>query len=216
MGRFYYGDICGKFWFACQSSDDAVNLGGNTDLLYRFRICDCEYNFKEKHGDTLDLFNKDYCTSCFSSYEEHLAAVLDEKKSYEAEYGADADAYRYTNLNNVWYLKEDEIVFHFDEKEHLSTVENSILVMEYQVGKYIGEFRFLEDSCRFEYNLEFSPLFRKKFDSIPQNKNEQTIEDKANLAFKNRTEQLIARYCLAKQIFHCLSEHGSCTFYAET
>jgi len=27
MGRYYSGDIEGKFWFACQSSDDADNFG---------------------------------------------------------------------------------------------------------------------------------------------------------------------------------------------
>jgi len=31
MGRFYHGDIEGKFWFAIQSSDDASFFGGNEE-----------------------------------------------------------------------------------------------------------------------------------------------------------------------------------------
>ena len=41
MGRYYSGDIEGKFWFACQSSDDADNFGvvgtpPNDTLHYNF------------------------------------------------------------------------------------------------------------------------------------------------------------------------------------
>ena len=215
MGRFYYGDICGKFWFACQPSDDATDLGGDMELMYRFYVCGCEYNFIEKLDDAQEVYNEDYCSSCFSSYKEHLEAVLDEKQCYEEDYGDDADTRKYKNLNNVWYWNEDEVFFQFDKNTHLPFIKESIETMEHQVGKYIGEFRFLEDSCRFEYQFDFSPLYHNKFDSIPHSKKQQTIEDKAKISFKKRIDGIIARYCLAKQIFHCLSEHGSCTFYAE-
>jgi len=33
MGRYYSGDIEGKFWFAVQSSDDASNFGGAEEML---------------------------------------------------------------------------------------------------------------------------------------------------------------------------------------
>jgi len=33
MGRFYSGDIEGKFWFAVQDSDDAGHFGGTMDYL---------------------------------------------------------------------------------------------------------------------------------------------------------------------------------------
>lgn len=33
MGRYYSGDIEGKFWFGVQSSDDAVNFGGAEEML---------------------------------------------------------------------------------------------------------------------------------------------------------------------------------------
>jgi hypothetical protein len=34
MGRYYNGDIEGKFWFAVQSSDDASFFGGSEDEVY--------------------------------------------------------------------------------------------------------------------------------------------------------------------------------------
>jgi hypothetical protein len=34
MGRYYSGDIEGKFWFGVQSSDDASSLGGYPEYVY--------------------------------------------------------------------------------------------------------------------------------------------------------------------------------------
>ena len=42
MGRFYSGDIEGKFWFGVQDSDDIKNLvtiKGNND--YSWKVCNC-------------------------------------------------------------------------------------------------------------------------------------------------------------------------------
>ena len=33
MGRYYSGDIEGKFWFAVQGSDDAIHFGGTHDYI---------------------------------------------------------------------------------------------------------------------------------------------------------------------------------------
>ena len=70
MGRFYMGDIEGKFWFAVQSSNDADNFGvlGRDErdgLYYKFKVKDLE-NIKKgiikcksnlgKYEKLLDLF----------------------------------------------------------------------------------------------------------------------------------------------------------------
>ena len=39
MGRYYYGDINGKFWFGVQSSTDASNFGGEAEELYCWSCC---------------------------------------------------------------------------------------------------------------------------------------------------------------------------------
>lgn len=36
MGRYYYGDIEGKFWFAVQSSEAPSRFGGTIELSYSF------------------------------------------------------------------------------------------------------------------------------------------------------------------------------------
>jgi hypothetical protein len=36
MGRHYYGDIEGKFWFAVQSSEAPSRFGGTIELSYSF------------------------------------------------------------------------------------------------------------------------------------------------------------------------------------
>ena len=44
MGRYYSGDINGKFWFGVQSSDDADHFGGE-----RVEPSYIEYSFDESH-----------------------------------------------------------------------------------------------------------------------------------------------------------------------
>lgn len=50
MGRYYQGDIEGKFWFGVQSSDDANNFGGS------------EIELQDDGGEVMELeyfFNKE-------------------------------------------------------------------------------------------------------------------------------------------------------------
>ncbi len=70
MGRYYEGDIEGKFWFACQSSDDGEFFGAKesnpqfteyyintSDLdLVLHGIRECKVNL----GDNVRLFHKAY------------------------------------------------------------------------------------------------------------------------------------------------------------
>jgi len=68
MGRYYSGDIEGKFWFAIQGSDDASFFGGEVSepnyLNYYFGkedIKDLEEGIrkcKEELGDNLDKLEK--------------------------------------------------------------------------------------------------------------------------------------------------------------
>lgn len=61
MGRYYHGDIEGKFWFALQSSDSASRFGGET-----YEPSVINYHFGE----------------------EHLAEVLEEIKNIEDKLGS--------------------------------------------------------------------------------------------------------------------------------
>lgn len=49
MGRYYSGDIEGKFWFALQSSDAASRFGGH---MYEPQFIN--YHFNEEHLDEVN------------------------------------------------------------------------------------------------------------------------------------------------------------------
>lgn len=198
MGRYYHGDISGKFWFGIQPSDDASQLGGKLDLVYRYYVCGCEYDYKSnrKNNKTQTDTSRDYCMDCYGSYEEHAQAMTEEC-SLTIE-GIEGN----TDEPILWHLVENEIHFTFEEKIHLPFLEEFIQTSQEKVGKYIDSFHFLENTASFEYDFDFSPLFHQEFDGKKQE--------------KHQTQELMARLCLAKQVFYCLKTHGFCSFYAET
>ena len=72
MGRFYYGDIEGKFWVAIQPSNDIENIVDvDPEPLFVWKICNCEAIINESQTDK-------YCNSCFESEEEHRQSVIDD------------------------------------------------------------------------------------------------------------------------------------------
>ena len=76
MGRFYSGDIEGKFWFGVQDSDDIKNLvtiKGNND--YSWKVCNC----------VAEIDDSDYCRSCYESKNEHIEQAIEEEE-YEDDY----------------------------------------------------------------------------------------------------------------------------------
>jgi hypothetical protein len=71
MGRWYSGNIHGKYWFGVQDSDAMENYGAvlqSPDFQYKICGCCCDCEPQEK----------DYCEGCFNSYEDHIKEVRDE------------------------------------------------------------------------------------------------------------------------------------------
>lgn len=104
MGRYYNGDISGKFWFAVQDSNDADNFGGSSVEIYDTDDEGNEtddpigmsYHFTE---DDLPDINKglDECIAFLGEYKEKLDAFFEKRSSYNnemivAETGADPEA----------------------------------------------------------------------------------------------------------------------------
>ena len=79
MGRYYTGQISGKFWFGIQDSTDADFFGTEYSDVFSFYVCGCEYFTGE---------SKEYCDGCFGSLEEHMAAL--EAERFLAEHGQEA------------------------------------------------------------------------------------------------------------------------------
>ena len=55
MGRYYQGDIEGKFWFGVQSSDDANNFGGSEiELQDDGEVMELEYFFNKEDLESIN------------------------------------------------------------------------------------------------------------------------------------------------------------------
>ena len=65
MGRYYNGDIEGKFWFAVQSSNDADFFGVEGEATH------VNYYYHEDHLDKVKEGIKD-CKSSLGEYKKHL------------------------------------------------------------------------------------------------------------------------------------------------
>ena len=72
MGRYYSGDISGKFWFGVQCSADGENFGGKIDRYETYACCGCRYEYDILMDRGRD---KEYCRNCYDSHEEHLKQV---------------------------------------------------------------------------------------------------------------------------------------------
>jgi len=120
MGRFYSGDIEGKFWFGVQGSDDIQNLVTISEhIYYSWKACNC----------SAEIDDTDYCKFCYENKEEHINDVKemdeyeDECLYYEdncAGYSLDKSTHYDELVENMNKLKQEipsEIIESFDKIE---------------------------------------------------------------------------------------------------
>jgi len=128
MGRFYHGDIEGKFWFGVQNSDDIenlVNITPNTE--YTWKACNC----------CAEIDCMDYCKTCYETKEEHINDVVEQdeyedKSLYYEEcshgYCLDKETHYQELVDNMNELKTkigDEIIKEFDKIEQTNDILNA-------------------------------------------------------------------------------------------
>jgi len=141
MGRFYDGDIQGKFWFGIQNSDDVENLvtiTGNTE--YSWHACNCVAELDE-----------DYCRHCYETKEEHIEAAVeageydDECLHYEDNsqgYSLDKGTHYEELLTNMENLKKEipeEIIKEFEKIEQNDKILDAFTGVFNDTHKHIGE-----------------------------------------------------------------------------
>lgn len=110
MGRYYYGDIEGKFWFAVQSSTSPMRFGGRTELSFSFDeddipgIKEILSNIeKDINIPALEKFFKDRAGYNDESLKE-FGLTMDDVKEY-ADYVLGKDILKYVEENgqcNFW------------------------------------------------------------------------------------------------------------------
>ena len=132
MGRFYTGDIEGKFWFGTQSSDDATHFGVNPEIQYDYYGCGCCAT--DNIVDNNDDANAElYCTSCYTSLDEHLEQTQDDREENETK----------------TYHESNEIYYYFQER-NMYTIEKEIKKLEKKVGKYMEPFAIIDKTPEYE------------------------------------------------------------------
>jgi hypothetical protein len=124
MGRYYWGDIEGKFWFAVQSSDDASNFG-----------VDGEYH--EKNGTITYEFQKEDLLKV----DEQLLAVKHKLGSHMGELD---EFFKKNNGYNDEMLVEQTNI----PAEEVST--SLRLYARYGLGVEIRDCILKNGSCMFE------------------------------------------------------------------
>ena len=133
MGRFYWGDIEGKFWFGVQSSSDVENLLNITSqpgsLIWHG--CGCVVDFDQK--------NDEFCKDCYESKE----AFLDEM-------GEDFD--------EEPYFEEQVIVYQLYE-EHLDELKETMENLEKEIDpRIIVEFKKIDKDMSNAFEGIFKPV----------------------------------------------------------
>ncbi len=77
MGRFYHGDINGKFWFAIQQSDDADFFGSTGEAPSTL-----EYYFDEDEHKESIISGIEFCVMQLGDFKEKIDAYLEEHNGY--------------------------------------------------------------------------------------------------------------------------------------
>lgn len=142
MGRYYSGNISGKFWFAIQSSYDPQNLGCSQNDFYEYVLCGCICNNK----------NITYCMSCYDNEEEHKNDLI---------------KYHFPNNSLIRVSDKLEWSISISKKNYLL---QKILEIEstIDVKKYINDISFNKND-NYDYDIKITDLFDsadKKIDEL--------------------------------------------------
>lgn len=217
MGRFYNGDINGKFWFGVQSSDDISNLLDiDSDMVCEWYGCGCTL-----HDDNNE--DNEYCIECFNNKEDFLLNASEEME---------ADG------SSVPYRETNEIVYYISSSQYLKPLEEKLNELEQKIHKSIidafkeitgdvsdvftGAFDHVlelydnlmnEKSATNEVVIEENIIINIEEESVADSsveeaKKEESIEDLLD-------PTLVARYILGFQIKQHLLTNEYCCVYCE-
>ena len=223
MGRFYSGDINGKFWFGIQSSYDISNLLEiEPNLVLEWYGCRCTLHDDNNEDDK-------YCVECFNSEEEFLAAAADDMKMDNSE-----NPYNETN----------EIVYDISSSQYLKPLEDKLNELEQKIHKsLIDAIKEITGDISDAFSGVFDNVFAVQQNLINEKKTSLVIDDvevEENLELPSEqntiinitesdpvkqeevvsfddslNEELLARYILGFQIKQHLLTNEYCCVYCE-
>ena len=186
MGRFYEGDINGKFWFGIQDSNDVENLVTiHSHVYYAWKVCNC----------VAELDCMDYCRGCYETKEEHINLAMEEQE-YEDE---------------CLYYEECSQGYCIDKGTHYEELVTNMELLKNEIPEeIINEFEKIEQNDKI---LDaFTGVFDKTHLLISKVNDDFVFEDKTK---KKNVAELVARYTLGYQIEYCLRTTDSCNINCE-
>jgi hypothetical protein len=228
MGRFYNGDINGKFWFGVQSSDDISNiLDIDSEMVCEWYGCGCTL-----HDDNNE--DNEFCIECYNNKEDFLLNASEEME---------ADG------SSVLYHETNEIVYYISSSQYLKPLEEKLNELEQKIHKSIidsfkeitgdvsdvftGVFDHVlelydslmnEKSAKTEAKVEENIIINIEEESVADSSVDEapvasTAEEEAKKEESNIEDLLdpvlIARYILGFQIKQHLLTNEYCCVYCE-
>lgn len=200
MGRYYWGDIEGKFWVGIQSSTDISQLiSCNYTEIHEWEGCNCDIYEDDIFICCDDDCDEDcqhiYCKECFTNKEEHIKSILEENEDYQE--------------GEPLYREMNYILYDIDCDNHLKDLQNSLDILRKNIRSDI-----LDEYNKIENNDRIIDTGSGVFAGIDDILND--IENNENSSEKNKDEAIsIARYGLGLQIKYVLKNKGSCAVYCE-
>lgn len=185
MGRYYYGDIEGKFHFGVQSSDDINNLIDNIEHEHEYEWITCGCNVESKEDKS-----RNYCNDCYSSYEEHKQEILKNEDE-----GCIHD--------NCLYIEGNFIYYSIQKNDHYENLLTSMKKLEENLGDdMINLFQEIEKENSVVDGL--SSIFEEIHTFLHHYLDSLNDEEKVS-----KYLTIFARYKLGFQIKHVLKKEGS-------
>jgi hypothetical protein len=137
MGRFYHGDIEGKYWACVQSTDCMVEHGAYKDgYELRYGSCMC---CAEKEDD-----GTDFCSDCFETRDEHLEAINEESDYFDTLTTREMEEVRFIMTREMFEVSKSFI------EEYKDSTDRSIMAdieMLTQIRTFFEE-NPDDDECR--------------------------------------------------------------------
>ena len=201
MGRFYWGDIEGRFWFGVQDSDDISNLINLTYIsTYSWKCCDC--------GTDADINYDKYCNECYDSYEEHKQAIHEDEYTDNGDADTHDDVYanKVVDMSEKLYYQNNDISYEIYKDEHYDELLKSLKELEPNLTDKV-----MQEFANIDHDDKILNTFEKSF-------------EKAELVFKEEVKnglldksvaKILARYILGTQIKYCLEKNDYCTITCE-
>jgi len=227
MGRYYSGDINGKFWFGVQDSNAIEQLGGVVEEpILKWDGCDCDYDegeIMERHFNNLKCRGTAFTALSQTILSQDIVEKIDkmvvtpnpcycgncfnsaEEHMEEAGYDDISDweeSHTYEdNGARMWIDRDNEI---FSEKmlEMKNTIEKWDINLKYEFTSHF------EDEVRFKID-EGDNFYSFNHENLPQDLDDESLLD---------VYEIIADYTmglLIEEYFRLNPEQEKCEFWGE-